>query len=384
MKEKYIPSEAEKRETKKAEGMLSEEQRESSEIRAKYHEQVQPPWESFVEENIDENFERKPPTPEQVKDIDQRVVGLGEIFKDSNLNWHLDGAINISLLNGKDKEGKTKYIGNHKDIDISVEKEELAQLESQLLKKGYGFFLSRTDEETKNKVLTRVNHEDFLNASPENRQVGAIDKDGKIRTNTPINFLDVHIMKRNADGLPLGYSDVVIPEKWAKPYPIEFQGEQVNISHPGKVLYYKMHSGRNYDTTDVYRLIETGKVTIEDVDDVEKAFESEFSADIERGRKMIEPVVEKLTPEMGSDQIFESLLQQPEFKKSAEQMKDLLHEFAQKIYESDDKSIDAITNIAIGLFKLEERNNTKREEIKTIRRKLEDANKIKQIMEELK
>src|SRR3989339_1690313 len=87
--------------------------------------QAQPPWEDFASVNVDEDAKRKEATPEQAKEMDKRMAELGVAFAGSKLNWHLDGALNISLLAGK-------YIGYHKDVDVSVEQGELAQLEAQL------------------------------------------------------------------------------------------------------------------------------------------------------------------------------------------------------------------------------------------------------------
>jgi hypothetical protein len=374
MKEKYIPSQ---NEIDKAESMMDSDMRKDSEIRAKNWEQEQAPWVPFDDENIDENFERKPPTPEQIKDMDRRLAELSDAFEGLSVNWHMDGALNISLMNGK-------YIGNHKDVDLSVEKSERAELESQLLKKGYGLFLSRTEDKTKNKIMRRVGHADFADSDTEHMLITAIDENGQIRRDKSLNFIDVHLVERDEDGQALGNSGVAIPDKWTKPYPVEFQGKQINLSHPGKVLYYKLHQGRGYDATDIQRLIETGKVTEEDVADIEGVFGSEFSANIERGRKIIEAVAKQLTLEMSADQIFEVLMQQPEFKKGAGQMAEPFRDFAQKIYESDDKSPEAMMNIAIDIFRVEEKTNQKREEIKRIRQSLAEVQKIRQIREELK
>jgi hypothetical protein len=374
MKEKYIPTQ---NEIDKAESMMTPDQKKDSEIRAKNWEQEQAPWVPFDDDNIDENFERKPATPEQKEDMDRRLSELADAFEGSSINWHMDGALNISLMNGE-------YIGNHKDVDLSIEKNELAELEAQLLKNGFGLFLSRTEDETKNKVMRRVGHADFADSDTEHMLIAAIDENGQIRRDKSLNFVDTHIVERNKNGQALGNSGVVIPDKWTKPYPVEFQGKQINLSHPGKVLYYKLHERRGYDTTDIQRLIETGKVTEEDVADVERIFENEFIANIERGRKIFKTVADQLTPEMSTDQIFEILLQQLELKKDAKKLRELFQAFAEKIYESDGKSADTLVDIAIDFFKVEENNNQKREEIKQVRQSVNEVQKLKQLREELK
>lgn len=89
-KENYIPSQDE---IDEAENAMTDTQRKDSEMRAKNWEQEQPPWEPFDDEHIDENFERKPITAEQENELNNRLEELGEVFKNSDLNWHLDGAL---------------------------------------------------------------------------------------------------------------------------------------------------------------------------------------------------------------------------------------------------------------------------------------------------
>ena len=374
MKEKYIPSQ---KETNNAENMMTSRQEKDSKIRAKNYEQEQAPWIPFDDDNIDENFERKPATPEQIEDMNKRLTELADAFDGSTVNWHMDGALNISLMNGE-------YIGNHKDVDLSIEKSELAELEAQLLKKGFGLFLSRTEDETKNKVMRRVSHTDFNDSDTEHMLIAAIDDNGKIRKDKSLNFVDTHLIERNENGQALGYSDVALPDKWVKSYPVEFQGKPINLSHPGKVLYYKLHETRGYDTTDIQRLIETGKVTEEDVLDIEKMFENEFVANTERGRSIFESISKQLTPEMNVSQILDIILQQRELTKGGEQSRDIFKPFAQKVYKSEDKSTSAMLNIGIKLFQVEEKNNKKREEIKKIKQSVIDTKKLKQVRNEFK
>ena len=375
--EKYNPTQAE---INKAENMKTEEQCKASEIRAENYEQVQPPWEDFTKK-IDENSVRKKPSPEVVETMNSSLQELGQAFEGSDLNWHLDGALNISLMNGAD-ENPEKYIGEHKDVDISVEKDELEALEAQLLKNGYGLFLSSTEHKTKNKIMKRVSYRDFAESDAEHMLIAAIDENGKIRRDKALNFVDVHIIQRDETGKPLGISDTSIPEKWVQPQPMEFHGRQINISHPGKVLYYKLHQGRKYDVTDAEKLIETGKITEEDVDDIERVYEDEFKANAERGRKIFEGFVNQIRPEMNADEIFELMQSQPEFQKR-EDTAEGLKKLAKKIAESEDKSVDNILSIAIDLFGVEEKNNQKRQELGKMRQKVKDVKEIERIRREL-
>jgi len=374
--EKYNPTQ---KEINKAEGMMTEEQREASEIRAEYYEQEQPPWEDFTEK-IDENFVRKRPSPEVIKTMNESIEELGQAFEGSDLNWHLDGALNISLMNGAGENPKN-YIGEHKDVDISVEKGELEALEVQLLKKGYGLFLSRGDK----RIKRRVGYRDFNYSDPETRnlEIYAINSDGKIdNTRGSLKCLDVHLIERNEQGQPLGVSGVIIPEKWVEPQPTEFRGQRINLSHPGKVLYYKLNQGRSYDITDAEKLIETEKITEEDIDDIERVYEDEFKASVERGRKIFEDFANQISPHMNADEIFDLMQSQPEFQKQKD-MTEGLKKLAEKIAEAEDKSVDNILTIAISLFGVEEKNNQKRQELSRMRQKVKDVKEIERIRKEL-
>lgn len=364
----------------KAEGMMTDEQKRASEIRAKYYEQGQPPWEDFTEK-IDENFVRKRPSPEVVETMNKSLEELTQIFEGSELSWHLDGALNISLMNGASENPK-KYIGEHKDVDLSVEKGELEILETQLLKNGFGLFLSRTQDKTKNKIMRRVSYRDFAESDAEHMLIAAIDENGKILRDKALNFVDIHIIQRDEDGKPLGVSGTPIPEKWTQPQPLEFHGRQIYISHPGKVLYYKLHQGRNYDVTDAEKLIETGKITEKDIDDIEKVYEDEFGANVERARKIFKGFANQISSEMNVDEIFDLMQKQPEFQKR-ENMTENLKLLARKIAELQDKSVDNILTVAINLFGVEEKNNQKRQELNRIRQKVKDVKEIERMREKL-
>lgn len=87
------------------------------------------------DKEIDKDSKRLPASPEQIKIMDQRLKDLSTFFDGFN-KWHLDGALNISLLK--------KYIGNHKDVDLSVERSDLKDLELFLEKKVMVFFYQFT------------------------------------------------------------------------------------------------------------------------------------------------------------------------------------------------------------------------------------------------
>jgi len=339
-------------------------------------EQEQPPWESF-DDHIDDEGKRKPPTAEQVVAMDKSLAELGAAFAGSNLNWHLDGGLNISLHKGE-------YIGNHKDVDVSVEQNELAQVEAQLEKSGYGLFLSRTADATKNKVLRRVSFKDFNQSASEHMLIAAIDDRGKVRRDKALNFVDVHIIQRNERGEALGEAGVVIPEKWNEPQTIEYKGQQINLSHPAKVLYYKLHQSRNYDRTDAQRLVETGKITPDDMDDIERTFEDEFAANRERGKKIFVEVAKQCTPEMTAEEMLPLFLANETVKERGPEIAKMFEVLVQKLAESPDRSAERMFSIALDLFGIVERDNKKRAEIAAVRQQVIDVQRIKQLQSEIK
>ncbi len=129
--EQYTPSQEE---IAKIEEAITLEQKTASEIRERYKYQELGSFDYFMA-NIDKNEERRTPTPEEKERMDASLVQLGKIFGSSNTRWHIDGALNISLMKGE-------YIGIHKDVDISIEKDEIEKVDGQLARNGYGLFLS--------------------------------------------------------------------------------------------------------------------------------------------------------------------------------------------------------------------------------------------------
>ena len=337
--------------------------------------QNQAPWGRFNEDNINENHERKPATAEQIEDMDKRLSELGNLFKDSDINWHLDGALNISLMN-------EKYIGNHKDVDLSVDEKDLEKLETQLLKNGYGLFLSQAEDDGKEKIMRRVGYKYFKESVTDHPLIAAIDKNGKIIDGKALNYVDTHIMERNSEGSPLGVSGVVMPKKWAQPYPIDYKEQKINLSHPGKVLYYKLHQGRDYDITDIQRLVETGKLNEEDINDVEKVYENEFFTNKELAYQIFEKVEKELNSNVDEDKIFGALMKQPKFNEK-EEMRDSFKSLAKTIFESKDWSAETMVNVAVKQFGFEERNNQKREELSRIKQGVADTQKLKEIRSQL-
>lgn len=225
------------------------------------------PFPDFME-HVDENMMRRAPTPEEKAQMDANIIQLGKLFEGTDAKWHIDGALNISLLKGE-------YIGIHKDIDVSVEEVDLEKFEKHLATSGYGLFLtypSNTKQPEGEHMYERVSGKDFLGGRKGGLMICAVDESGDIQEQNvkPLNFIDVHPIRRNESGSPLGWGNTELPNKWFEAKNTTFQGQQINLSHPAKVAYFKLHQGRPYDLEDLRTLTETGKLTSNDVDDIER------------------------------------------------------------------------------------------------------------------
>lgn len=335
--EEYIPSQEE---ITRAEGMMTPEQKTASEARERFVFQENDPFEDFLED-IDQNDERRTPTPEEKARMDANLVKLGEVFADSDVRWHLDGAMNISLIRGE-------YIGIHKDIDISVEQDDLEKLDGQLEKNGYGLFLHypKDPQNPKSeKVLERVGAKKFREAPAAHRTIAAIDEYGKIRKGENLNFIDVHVISRTETGKHIGRSGVELPSRWSETRAIIFQGKKINLCHPAEIAYFKLHDTRAYDKTDLRALAETGQLTLEDVHEIEVVSEQEALVPW----TLLNRVAGRINQKMSAAEIFSSFMKEPVIAKSIEQVREQLRILSQKI-EASDRSRDEIVRLTFETF----------------------------------
>lgn len=342
-KEKYIPI---PEEAQKAEEMMTPEQKVATEEREQFFIQEGEKWDD--EAWVGHNEVRRIPSEEEQKRMDETMKRLGALFNGSNVKWQLDGALNISLMRGGD------YIGVHKDTDISIEPNDLEALDAHLSKKGYGLFLSYAEnphDEKSKKLMKRVDARGFREASAlEHYIIAAIDKKGKIVKG--VDQLDTHLIQRNADGQPTGYEGAVLLEEWMEPQPTEFQGETINVSHPARVAYYKLHMGRKYDMKDLELLAETGELSSADMDAIGDVMKQESENFKERGAAALRPVWEKFSDNMSAEDIFELFAKDSNFSASAAnpEVEKKFRDFAEQIAKAKDKSFENILEIGIKMF----------------------------------
>lgn len=361
----YTPPEEE---VKKAEEIMTDEQKEASETRAKFAVQERDPFDDFME-HIDQNDERRPPTQEEKERMDDSLIQLGKIFEGSDVRWHLDGAMNISLMKGE-------YIGIHKDTDVSIELNELEELDGHLERKGYGLFLSypkNPEQPDSKKIMKRVGASNFKETPTEHPMIVAIDEQSKIREGGHLNFIDTHIVKRDENNSPVGWGEVALPKKWFEGQPIDFQSQEINISHPAKVAYFKLHGTRSYDRTDLKVLAETGKVSMEDVNEIEETFEKEFNSRKQGAEKLLKEVSNKIQSDMSADQIFEIFAKEPLVADKIQYLKESLNKLAKAIEASPDKSFEQIKKIAFETLNIDESFDEQRKKIEELRQWVNDV-----------
>lgn len=261
--------------------------------------------------HIDADDERRPPTSAERAELDARLERLGDIFAGLDVRWTLDGALNISLLAGD-------YIGVHKDVDISIEPDDLPVLEAALRERGYGLFVSLqkdpNDEKSK-RIMRRIGADAAREryAMREPLLIAAIDGAGRIPEDgaTPLNFIDVHVVQRDGERRAIGVGGVMLPEAWFAPQPQGFHGRAINRSHPAKVAYYKVFQGRAYDGTDLRKLAEIGALTGEDVDAVARAVEGGIAGRGKAAEDIASRVSARILGDVDAEAIARTLMEDP-------------------------------------------------------------------------
>lgn len=332
--------------------------------------------------NINPNEKRRPATEKEIKKMDNDLIQLGQLFEESDNSWHIDGALNISILKGE-------YIGIHKDVDISLEATELAETDSHLEQRGYGFFLSYSEDGTKPEddpnhrkkhTMQRINFTDG-DIMPEGTHLmlAAIDEDGNILEGQSLNFVDVHVIERNADGKPIGHHGVELPSEWFVSKDYNFKGQKIKMSHPAKVAYYKFHEQRSYDTDDIKALVETGSLSIEDIGEIAQIFEKEFSNRQKQFETVIKDLLQKTKPGMSVEEVFNVLTQHPVIAEKIKYIESSIRELAKAIADSEEMSPAKIMEQALAIFKVQESFDSKRAEIDAIRKMIIDQVELEKL-----
>jgi len=313
-------------------------------------------------------FEIRPiATPEKTEEMDQKLLLLSDLLKGAGIRWQLDGAINISLWNGS-------YIGAHKDVDLFIEPEDLETLEKHLYKKGYGLFLTSPHEQRETKTMTWVSASDFRQAR-HGQSLVALDENGNIRFDTPLNFMDVHLVQRDEKRRPLGQSGIPLPSEWYDPQPFVYQGHELFLSHPAKVAYFKLRKGRSYDLTDLLALAKTKTLTLKDMDTLEHVIEQEIHA---MGQRII-AITSRITPFLQKDMTKENIMtiffSDPEVASTIQTSEDR-ENFGQMIdqfLEQTDMSQESVQHFFLEKFAQNNRISVLRHRVQCLRAGVEEA-----------
>lgn len=310
---------------------------------------------------------RRIPTSEDHKEMDTKLDLLSDLLSGTSVRWQLDGALNISLLKGD-------YIGVHKDVDLFVEPEDLEDLEKHLYTQGYAFFLTVGHEDPNKKGMVWATAGE-IRESEKDRSLVAIDKNGNIRFDHPLNFIDIHLVKRNAEGKPLGYEQAELPESWYTPKPFTYQGKKFFLSHPAKVAYFKLHYGRPYDLVDLQELAATGTLTLEDIDTIEEILCKEEEA----VKRRIEFVVRRVSPQIKKGMTGETLYQifsaDPEIsarlktKKDEEEARMLMNRLANET----DLEEDSVQHFFENITNQKNTFSTRHQHLLSLRKAVEEA-----------
>ncbi|MBI4434709.1 GNAT family N-acetyltransferase [Candidatus Uhrbacteria bacterium] len=340
--------------------------------------QERDPFDDFLAQ-IDERDERKKPDDAERAEMDARLEALGDLFAGATARWHLDGATNISLLVGD-------YIGVHKDVDISVDGDDLDALEPMLRARGYGFFLSRLKDPNDPKsarVLRRVGA-DAVRRAGDHVTLAAVDTNGKVREDAPLNFIDVHLMEHLPDGRVRGIGELgsPIPSEWCMGIPTEFHGRTIQRSHPAKVAYYKLHQTRSYDRTDLEKLAKSGGLTPHDVEEVAVVFERDLVNRRSKANEILTSVVKRLHTGASAEEVFEAFRQEPYLTGDAERWQRVepqLRVLAERIAAEggDPNRISAIAEEVLGIERAHAEQMQKVEQLRRWVTDAETANRIR-------
>lgn len=258
---------------------------------------------------IDEQGKYQEPNTERAEEINNRLDELGEIMEGADFEFWLDGAINISLIQGK-------YIRDHKDVDISITQDNLPDLEKQLKAKGYVIVYANREKNTATqRCWETVGASEIISRNLKELLLVKVDESGKIQdTDDVLNFVDLHVHRQDEEeNLIISYSGAVIPRHYCDRYKTHTtkSGHKIPVSHPVLVAYHKAEQGRDYDFTDIAHL--RNNLSEEDRDFLVAILEAEPQYRIERYKPFLSSVFDRINIDMSEDEIKQLLMEYPVF-----------------------------------------------------------------------
>lgn len=317
-------------------------------------------WAEFRGVDFDETGkEYKEPTLEQKERFKKRCERLSEIFENAEFQWYLDGATNISLYGDK-------QIRDHKDLDISVFREDLEKLYKLLAGQGFGIFVNY--DENGRALMRKITLEELttLESPYPDFSICKIGPDGKIdrETKDSFNFVCLHIHSKDTQGnIVISYTGMTLPERFFRPIKkILPNGKTINLSHPAIVAYHKLHSSRSYDLIDLQKL--RPYLQKEDFKMLKRVLRKSLERQVEetekRVRKILQDLWNYLTPilKLTHDQklISEKLWEYPQVQKhkTNQKVQELVSSISQYISENPDLTFDDFLSRSLDILNLRE------------------------------
>jgi hypothetical protein len=215
----------------------------------------------------DNETERRPATPEERERMDRELTALSTLLNSAGVWWQLDGSLNLSVRNGD-------YVGVHRDIDVSLLKQEVPALASYLEAHGCGLFFYKkvvSEDAGKVRTLMAATLPDFLEGMPGwQRRIAPVDAEGRAITSGNLPPVESSFIEEDAVGCFHGSDGVTFPARWMEGETREFHGSNFNLSNPARFLFYKLFKFRGTDDADLRTAVSIGMLSPQDLDEVEK------------------------------------------------------------------------------------------------------------------
>lgn len=366
---------------------MTDEQILDSNSREQHHEQWRNPFHDYIDsfDLYHDVTERRQPTAEEKDRLDRYLQDLGNLFAGSNIRWHIDGAMNISLLKGE-------YIGVHKDIDISTDEDDLQKLDELLGSRGFGLFLSEQPEFDGMNKMIRSSPADVRQNHIRHVIIARVNPEGEIIQGKNLNFLDVHILRKNASGQTITEESAAFPESWQEPKTIMFKGVNLNLSHPGEVVYHKMRQGwpdfRKYDEADLRTLAQSGALGLADLEEISQLLNIEIGERQKLAENVANIVYEgyQRDSDMREAEVHAAIISYPTFKKrwGDPQFDDVISDLAEKISREDNKTLERITAIIAVVFAAENFYKSQFAALKKLKVWIQETESLKNVREGIK
>lgn len=328
---------------------------ETTEVNKTAAPEERPTFDEFSGGELDERGEFKEPTPEEQEKFYDRVARMSEVLDSADFPWYLDGATNISLYGDQ-------MIRNHKDLDMSVFKEDFDKLDGLLSDQGFGIFLNYREEGKE--LMRKVTAQELGLLENPDVSICKVGPDGTLGSkdsHEAFDFVDLHIRDRDESGdVVIGYSGISLPKEYFEPIRKELpNGKAINLSHPAVVAYHKLHSTRAYDVKDLQIL--SPLLTQEDIAMLWSSVEKEAEVLDKRMREVLKEVWDELSPVLETtpdlDTIAGKLWSHPEIakRKADESVADYVASISQYLSENPSATADDFISQSISILNIQKR-----------------------------